>query len=401
MSMMSEFFDITKDSKEIFKGTKIMDTPYASELNQYPTIFISFADAKENKETIVKYIKTQLQNEYIRYHFIFNQLNELEQNDYLYILEGLKNKNNGILNDVDNAIVFLMRCLKKYYGKDVMLFIDEYDTPFIEAKTGNFYQELKGSLATLLRSSLKNSEDLKYAFITGIQRVAKENIFSDLNNLDVYTVCDREYSEYFGFDSDETKKLLTEKLNKVDPDKIVEPEPYVAIPAIQAISYAMNSDELRNLYANLLAKSMISDTKDTVHPSFVEIIKQMSPIDAHIFQIIMSSQLRPIIDLKKELPGSGSLLIQSHCSWISDFSIKQCAASIDNLLRLGLIEIPYGEYYSNTQAYDYVKQNPLFQKLEQQSSISLNSGESLEYDNLYIKLSDLSTLFYNICVLNP
>ena len=89
-----------------------------------------------------------------------------------------------------------------------MLFIDEYDTPFIEAKTGNFYQELKGSLATLLRSSLKNSEDLKYAFITGIQRVAKENIFSDLNNLDVYTVCDREYSEYFGFDSDETKKLL-------------------------------------------------------------------------------------------------------------------------------------------------------------------------------------------------
>ena len=86
-------------------------------------------------------------------------------NDYLYILEGLKNKNNGILNDVDNAIVFLMRCLKKYYGKDVMLFIDEYDTPFIEAKTGNFYQELKGSLATLLRSSLKNSEDLKWIML--------------------------------------------------------------------------------------------------------------------------------------------------------------------------------------------------------------------------------------------
>ena len=208
MSMMSEFFDITKDSKEIFKGTKIMDTPYASKINQYPTIFISFADAKENKETIVKYIKTQLQNEYIRYHFIFNQLNELEQNDYLYILDGLKNKNNGILNDVDNAIIFLMRCLKRYYGKDVMLFIDEYDTPFIEAKTGNFYQELKGSLATLLRSSLKNSEALKYAFITGIQRVAKENIFSDLNNLVVCDVTDQRYAAYFGFDSDETKKLL-------------------------------------------------------------------------------------------------------------------------------------------------------------------------------------------------
>lgn len=208
-------------------------------------------------------------------------------------------------------------------------------------------------------------------------------------------ILNREYSV------EETKKLLAAKLDKIDPEKIVEPEPYVAVPAIQAISYAMNSDELRNLYANLLAKSMINDTKDTVHPSFVEIIKQMSPIDAHVFQIIMTSQLRPIIDLKKKLSAGGSSLIQSHCSWIKNFSIKQCATSIDNLLRLGLIEIPYGEYYSNAQAYDYVKQNPFFKELEQQSRMSLNSGESLDYDNRYIKPSDLSTLFYNICVLNP
>ena len=73
---------------------------------------------------------------------------------------------------------------------------------------------------------------------------------------------------------DETKKLLAQKLADVDPEKIVEPEPYVAVPAIQAISYSMNSEELRNLYANLLAKAMNSDTKDFVHPSFVEIIKQ-------------------------------------------------------------------------------------------------------------------------------
>ena len=208
MSMMSEFFDITKDSKKIFKGTKIMDTPYASELNQYPTIFISFADAKENKETIVSFIKDQFQLEYSRYHFIFKDMDEYEENDYRIINKGIKNNQNGTLQDIEKAFIFLMRRLKKYYNKQVMLFIDEYDTPFIEAKTGSFYQELKGSLATLLRSSLKNSEDLKYAFITGIQRVAKENIFSDLNNLDVYTVCDNEYSEYFGFDSDETKKLL-------------------------------------------------------------------------------------------------------------------------------------------------------------------------------------------------
>ena len=113
MSMLSEFFDITKDSKEIFKDTLIMKTSYASEINQYPTIFISFADAKENKETVVKYIKTQIQNEYIRFHYVFEKLNDLEKSDYLYIVEGLKNKDNGSLQDVDNTIVFLMRQLKK------------------------------------------------------------------------------------------------------------------------------------------------------------------------------------------------------------------------------------------------------------------------------------------------
>ena len=208
MSMMSEFFDITKDSKEIFKGTKIMDTPYASELNQYPTIFISFADAKENKETIVKFLKNQFQLEYSRYNYIFKDMDEYEENDYRIINEGIKNNQNGTLHDIEKALIFLMHRLKKYYGKDVVLFIDEYDTPFIEAKTGNFYQEIKGSLATLLRSSLKNSGDLKYAMLTGIQRVAKENIFSDLNNLVVCDVTDQRYASYFGFTNNETQELL-------------------------------------------------------------------------------------------------------------------------------------------------------------------------------------------------
>ena len=208
MSMMSEFFDITKDSKEIFKGTKIMDTPYASELNQYPTILISFADAKENKETIVKFLKNQFQLEYSRYNYIFKDIDEYEENDYRIINEGIKNNQNGTLQDIEKALIFLMHRLKKYYGKDVVLFIDEYDTPFIEAKTGNFYQEIKGSLATLLRSSLKNSGDLKYAMLTGIQRVAKENIFSDLNNLVVCDVTDQRYASYFGFTNNETQELL-------------------------------------------------------------------------------------------------------------------------------------------------------------------------------------------------
>ena len=74
----------------------------------------------------------------------------------------------------------------------------------------------------------------------------------------------------------ETEKLLAYKLEHLDPEKIVSPEPYVAVPALQAISYSMDNEDLKNLYANLLAKSMNKDTKDSVHPAFVDIIKQLS-----------------------------------------------------------------------------------------------------------------------------
>ena len=207
MSMMAEFFDITKDSKEIFKGTKIMDTPYASELNQYPTIFISFADAKRDKKAIISKIKTQIQDQWDKYDYVFENLKGFKKINYERLYKVLIN-NQDDLTGIEDALSFLMERLQDYYHKEVMVFIDEYDTPFIEAHTKGFYEEVRGGLSGLLHNSLKTSNSLKYAFITGIQRVAKENIFGDLNNLVVCDVTDKRYAAYFGFDSDETKKLL-------------------------------------------------------------------------------------------------------------------------------------------------------------------------------------------------
>ena len=207
MSMMSEFFDITKDSKEIFKSTKIMDTPYASELNQYPTIFISFADAKRDKKAIISKIKTQIQDQWDKYDYVFENLKGFKKINYERLYKVLIN-NQDDLTGIEDALSFLMERLQDYYHKEVMVFIDEYDTPFIEAHTKGFYEEVRGGLSGLLHNSLKTSNSLKYAFITGIQRVAKENIFSDLNNLVVCDVTDKRYAAYFGFDNDETKKLL-------------------------------------------------------------------------------------------------------------------------------------------------------------------------------------------------
>ena len=209
MSMMSSFFDITKDSKEIFKDTKIVETEYISEMNQYPTIFISFANAKNDKWNVVKEIKLQLRKEYDRYAHIFEQkMTVFEQNEYESLVQGLMTKNDGLLDNIIDALSFLMERLEKYYHKKVMVFIDEYDTPFIEAHVGGYYEELRGGLSSLLHNALKTSTSLHYAMMTGIQRVAKENIFSDLNNLVVCTVKDPEYSKYFGFTEEETKQTL-------------------------------------------------------------------------------------------------------------------------------------------------------------------------------------------------
>lgn len=209
ISMMSSFFDITKDSKEIFKDTKIVETEYISEMNQYPTIFISFANAKNDKWNVVKEIKLQLRKEYDRYAHVFEQkMTVFEQNEYESLVQGLMTKNDGLLDNITDALSFLMERLEKYYHKKVMVFIDEYDTPFIEAHVGGYYEELRAGLSSLLHNALKTSTSLHYAMMTGIQRVAKENIFSDLNNLVVCTVKDPEYSQYFGFTEEETKQTL-------------------------------------------------------------------------------------------------------------------------------------------------------------------------------------------------
>ena len=209
MSMMTEFFDITKDSRELFQDTAIMKTEYASEINQYPTIFISFANAKGDKADLVKNIKYQLRDEYDRLSISMKaEMTEFEEDEYKNIKESLLSVNDGNINNVSNALSFLMSRMEKYYGKRVMVFIDEYDTPFVEAHVNGFYDEIRSGLASMLHNALKTSGSLQYAMLTGIQRVAKENIFSDLNNLVVCTVKDKEYAEYFGFTEKETKGLL-------------------------------------------------------------------------------------------------------------------------------------------------------------------------------------------------
>ena len=140
MSMMAEFFDVTKDAKEIFKDTAIMDTEYAAEMNQYPTVFLSFASAKNSKQELTKAIKYQLRKEYDRHRQAFETtMTEFDADEYQKIRKALLDTENGEIDGIGNTLVFLIEKLEKHHGKKVMVFIDEYDTPFIEAHVNGYY----------------------------------------------------------------------------------------------------------------------------------------------------------------------------------------------------------------------------------------------------------------------
>ena len=132
-----------------------------------------------------------------------------EEHNYGLIIKWLLDVEDSVLSQSGSVLSFLMKILEKYYGKKVMVIIDEYDTPFIQGKTNGFYDEIRNELSSMLHNALKLSSSLQYAMLTGIQRVAKENIFSGLNNLKVRTVRDKQYASYFGFTNEEVQDLLS------------------------------------------------------------------------------------------------------------------------------------------------------------------------------------------------
>lgn len=208
MSMMAEFLDITKDSKDIFKDTNIMKSDKAEFINQFPVIFISFKDVKGSKKNFVRMLKKTIFEEYLRYNYIIEQLNELDKSTFEFTIEELKRTMDEDLIGINDSIQLLCQLLYGYYGKRVILLIDECDTPFMEAYNQGYYEDILDALSTLLSIALKGNRYLDKAFLTGIQGIPKANIFGGLNNISTYGVDKKLYGQYFGFVESETKQLL-------------------------------------------------------------------------------------------------------------------------------------------------------------------------------------------------
>lgn len=220
MSMLAEFFDITKDSKKLFEDTYIYQTEYVKEMNQWPVIFLSFFDCKGKENIMMGSLIENLEDLYAKYYPMFKSFEEIELREKLcQTYEELK-KGNNFTNVVliKNSLKRLIEFLNKEYQKEVILLIDEYDTPFMSAYAGKYYEQVKDLLTGMFSSALKDNKFLFKGILTGIQRIAKENLFSGLNNLEICSMQDEKYKDMFGFTEDETRLLLEEHHLELNQD---------------------------------------------------------------------------------------------------------------------------------------------------------------------------------------
>ena len=205
MSMLRYFFDVKnkEENRKLFENLEISKSEYFEEQGNYPVISISFRNYdKENWETGFRIIKTTIANVYAENKFLMDSLDKRELQKFEDIwLE----KNEG---DWEGSLRNLVQYLYEYYGKKVVVLIDEYDQPIIDSYIKGYYDKAISFFKSFYGLVLKDNEYLEMGVMTGILRVAKENIFSGLNNLEVHTILDSEFTEYFGIMENEVEDAL-------------------------------------------------------------------------------------------------------------------------------------------------------------------------------------------------
>ena len=205
MSMIKYFFDVKnkEENKKLFENLKIYNSEYMSEQGKYPVIFISLKDLKgDTWEECLKRLKLFIFDLYAEFEYIREKMNEWDKRKFEKVLYEKED------TDYIMFLKFLSDSLYKYHGEKVIILIDEYDAPIINAFDKGYYNEAVNFFQTFYSSALKTNNSLKYGILTGITRIIKEGIFSGLNNLYVNTILSRDYSEYFGLLESEVVEML-------------------------------------------------------------------------------------------------------------------------------------------------------------------------------------------------
>ena len=209
MSTLRYYFDCTqKDSKELFKGLKIMeqDEKYTSKLGYYPVIYITLKDVQDtNYENMLLAMKSAMIDMYQEHRYLLDS-DKIYPEEKQLITDILFARESEII--LRNSVRELSKYLNRYYNKPVILLIDEYDVPLQNAYVEGYYDEAVRFFKTFYGTTFKDNPYLEKTVLTGVSRVAKESIFSGANNFKVFTVLDDEFSDDFGITEEEMDKII-------------------------------------------------------------------------------------------------------------------------------------------------------------------------------------------------
>lgn len=219
MSMVEQFFSVEYENRgELFEGLSIWKNEYYRKLQgSYPVLSLSFANVKEiNYANARKKICQMIAQLYVKYAFLL-KCDFLEEEDRAFF-----GRMKADMDDVDAAMAmhYLSKYLYLYYGRKVIILLDEYDTPMQEAYVGGYWEELASFTRSMFHAMFKTNPWLERAIMTGITRISKESIFSDLNNLKVVTATSNEYAVSFGFTEEEVFAALDECRMETEKNKV-------------------------------------------------------------------------------------------------------------------------------------------------------------------------------------
>ena len=278
MSMLKYFFDIKnrEENKEIFKDLYIEKTEAFKEQGQYPVIFLSLKDLKAlTWEQMEKAIKSAISRLFSEYKYLLNDLDKFDTLTFENIL--LKNTE---LEDLKEALKFLTRILYEKYNKKVVVLIDEYDSPLVSAYINGYYEKAKDFFKTFYSTVLKDNSYLQMGVLTGIIRVIKAGIFSDLNNLSTYTILSDVYTDSYGLTEEEVEKSLKyygieQEISNVkdwyDGYKFGDSEVYNPWSILNFLQYK----ELRAYWVDTSGNDLINDVLKKITKNTIEALERL------------------------------------------------------------------------------------------------------------------------------
>ena len=212
MSMLASFFDIRRDSSELFRGLKISQKEELCQkwMNQYPVLFVTFKDVDGlDFQSAKEMLRIQIADRCNEYLCLISS-EKVNENDKA-IFRQLADVVKGDVSDamLKTGIALIMRMLQDYYEKPVILLLDEYDVPLAKASAHGYYAEMLEVMRAMISTALKDNPSLRFAVVTGCLRISRESIFTGTNNFVSDTIFDTRLNEYFGFLQDEVEQLLT------------------------------------------------------------------------------------------------------------------------------------------------------------------------------------------------